>query len=112
MPENWEQFGIGWDTRDRARLHALWDEVLDSGRWSEGGMVDRFEQGWAGWNGCDAVATGSWTGGAMAALDWGGVRGQKGLCPPNTVIGPPPPPPRAGGGPPGGGCNPAGPPRS
>jgi perosamine synthetase len=86
MPENWEQFGIGWDTRDRTRLHALWDEVLDSGRWSEGGMVDRFEQGWAAWNGCDAVATGSWTGGAMAALDWAGVRGEKVLCPSNTFM--------------------------
>ena len=33
------QFAIGFDHRDRARLHSLLDEVLDSERWSEGAMV-------------------------------------------------------------------------
>ena len=30
------RFAIGFDERDRARVHALWDEVFDSQRWSEG----------------------------------------------------------------------------
>jgi dTDP-4-amino-4,6-dideoxygalactose transaminase len=88
MPEPWEQFRIGWDPRDRGRLHALWDEVLDSGRWSEGAMVDRLEGAWAAWagDGAGAVATASWSGGALAALDWAGVRGEKVLCPSNTFM--------------------------
>ena len=47
-----EQFAIGFDQRDRARLHELWDQVLDSHRWTESRMVDRFERLWAagtGW---------------------------------------------------------------
>jgi perosamine synthetase len=86
MPEPWEQFKIGWDPRDRGRLHELWDQVLDSGRWSEAGMVDGLEQAWGAWSGAGAVATASWTGGALAALDWAGVRGEKVLCPSNTFM--------------------------
>ncbi len=86
MGEAWESFGIGWDVRDRARIHALWDEVLDSGRWSEGPMVHGFEAVWSAWNGTDAVALSSWTGGALAALDWAGVRGEKVLVPSNTFM--------------------------
>lgn len=36
-------FAIGFDQRDRPRLHALIDEVLDSQRWSEGDMTERLE---------------------------------------------------------------------
>lgn len=86
MGEAWESFGIGWDVRDRARIHALWDEVLDSGRWSEGPMVHGFEAVWSAWNGTDAVALSSWTGGALAALDWAGVRDEKVLVPSNTFM--------------------------
>jgi dTDP-4-amino-4,6-dideoxygalactose transaminase len=81
-----DQFGIGWDIRDRARLHELWDEVLSSGRWSEGAMTSRFESAWSDWNQAGAVATGSWTGAAMAALTFAGVRGETVLCPSNTFM--------------------------
>ena len=40
------KFTIGFDPRDRARLHELWDEVIDSQRWAEGPMIDRFEAAW------------------------------------------------------------------
>jgi perosamine synthetase len=79
-------FSIGFDPRDRARLHELWDEVIDSGRWAEGQMVERFEAAWAEWNGLPAVALGSWTGGALAALEFAGVRDQVVLCPSNTFM--------------------------
>ncbi len=49
------RFAIGFDQRDRARLHALIDEVLDSNRWSEGGLTARFEAAWREWNGLGAV---------------------------------------------------------
>lgn len=79
-------FAIGFDPRDRARLHALWDEVIDSGQWSHGPMNRRFEEAWAAWNGAGAVALGSWSGAAVAALEFAGVRGEAVLCPSNTFM--------------------------
>jgi perosamine synthetase len=80
------RFSIGFDHRDRARLHALWDSALDSERWSEGPITEAFETAWAGWNGLPAVATSSWTGAALAALEFAGVRGETVLCPSNTFM--------------------------
>jgi dTDP-4-amino-4,6-dideoxygalactose transaminase len=82
-------FAIGFDHRDRVRLHALWDEILDSERWSEGPVVEAFEQAWEAWNTLPAVATSSWTGAALAALEYAGVRGETVLCPSNTFMGTP-----------------------
>jgi perosamine synthetase len=79
-------FAIGFDQRDRARLHALIDEVIDSGRWSEGDMVKRFEAAWTDWNRLPSVAVSSWAGGALAALDFAAVSGETVLCPSNTFM--------------------------
>jgi perosamine synthetase len=79
-------FAIGFDPRDRARLHALWDDVLDSQQWTQGEMVRRFEAAWSRWNGLPAVATSGWAGGALAALTYAGVRGRPVLCPSNTFM--------------------------
>ncbi len=80
------RFAIGFDHRDRARLHALIDEVLDSERWTEATMTERFEAAWEGWNEAPAVASSSWAGGAMAALHFAGVEGGTVLCPSNTFM--------------------------
>jgi perosamine synthetase len=80
------RFSIGFDPRDRARLHALIDEVIDSGHWSEGDMTRRFEAAWSEYHGVAAVATGSWSGGALAALHFAGVQGETVLCPSNTFM--------------------------
>ncbi len=80
------RFAIGFDHRDRARLHALIDEVLDSNRWSEAEMQTRFEAAWEAHNGVPAVACSSWAGGALAALDFAGVAGETVLCPSNTFM--------------------------
>jgi perosamine synthetase len=79
-------FAIGFDHRDRARLHALIDQVLDSERWTEAEMIQRFEASWEEWNGLPAVAVSSWAGGALAALEFAGVRGATVLCPSNTFM--------------------------
>ena len=84
--DDYARFAIGFDPRDRARLHALIDEVLDSGRWSEGELVGRFEAAWEEWNGVPAVAASSWAGGALAALDFAQVQGETVLCPSNTFM--------------------------
>jgi perosamine synthetase len=83
---DYARFAIGFDPRDRARLHALIDEVIDSGHWSEGEMTRRFEAAWEAYNGAAAVATGSWSGGALAALNFAGVQGETVLCPSNTFM--------------------------
>ena len=80
------KFAIGFDHRDRERLHALWDGVLDDNVWSEGRLVKAFEETWSAWNGLPAVATNGWTGAALAALEFFGVRGQTVLCPSNTFM--------------------------
>jgi dTDP-4-amino-4,6-dideoxygalactose transaminase len=80
------RFAIGFDERDRPRLHELIDEVLDSNRWSEAEMGTRFEASWQAWNDLSAVALSSWAGGAMAALHFVGVKGETVLCPSNTFM--------------------------
>jgi len=80
------QFAIGFDRRDLPTLHTLWDEVIESQRWSEGPMTETFEREWADWNELGAVALGGWTGGALAALDFAGVAGTTVLCPSNTFM--------------------------
>src|SRR5919108_2164297 len=82
----WDQFAIGFDQRDRARLHELWDGVLDSHQWTEGALVDRFEAAWGAWNGLRSVAFSTWSGAALTALEFAGVRGETVLCPSNTFM--------------------------
>ncbi|MGH2967031.1 MAG: DegT/DnrJ/EryC1/StrS family aminotransferase [Solirubrobacterales bacterium] len=79
-------FAIGFDHRDRARLHELWDEVLDSQRWTEGELVGQFEGAWETWNALPSAAFSSWSGAAMAALEFCRVRGEAVLCPSNTFM--------------------------
>jgi perosamine synthetase len=81
------KFAIGFDPRDRARFHALIDEVLDSGHWSEGDLTRRFEDAWERHNELPAVALSGWTGGALAALDFAQIgKGDTVLCPSNTFM--------------------------
>jgi dTDP-4-amino-4,6-dideoxygalactose transaminase len=83
---DYARFAIGFDNRDRARFHALVDEVLDSGRWSEATLNERFEEAWTQHNGAQAVAVASWAGGALAALHFAEVENQTVLCPSNTFM--------------------------
>jgi dTDP-4-amino-4,6-dideoxygalactose transaminase len=92
-----DRFAIGFDDRDRVRLHGLWSEVLDSQQWSEGRMTAWFEAAWGAWNRLDAVAFAGWSGAALAALDFAGVGGETVLCPSNTFMATPLAIRRAGG---------------
>jgi dTDP-4-amino-4,6-dideoxygalactose transaminase len=80
------RFAIGFDERDRPRLHALWDEVIASEQWTEGPMTEAFEAAWGAWAGAGAVAFSGWTGAALAALAYAGVKGETVLCPSNTFM--------------------------
>jgi dTDP-4-amino-4,6-dideoxygalactose transaminase len=79
-------FAIGFDRRDVPRLHELWDGVIASERWSEGELTEGFEASWTTHNGVGSVAFGGWTGGALAALHFAGVKGETVLCPSNTFM--------------------------
>jgi dTDP-4-amino-4,6-dideoxygalactose transaminase len=83
---SYARFAIGFDDRDRARFHELIDQVIDSNRWTEATMTERFEAAWAAWNDLPAAAFSSWAGGALAALNFAGVRGETVLCPSNTFM--------------------------
>ena len=83
---DFSQFSIGFDQRDRARLHELWDGVIDSQRWSEGDLTAAFEQAWSDLHSIGSVAFSGWTGAALAALEFAGVRGETVLCPSNTFM--------------------------
>jgi perosamine synthetase len=80
------RFAIGFDHRDRERLHTLIDEVLDSNRWTEADLVARFETAWEAYHAVPSVACSSWAGGALAALHFAGVEGETVLCPSNTFM--------------------------
>ena len=83
---DYSRFAIGFDPRDRARFHALIDEVIDSGHWTEGEMTRRFEAAWQDYHGAESVACSSWAGGALAALHFARVQGETVLCPSNTFM--------------------------
>src|SRR3954453_4939816 len=86
IPADLTRFAIGFDQRDRSRVHALWERIFDSNQWSEGDLTREFESAWARWNCLDPVAFNGWTGAALAALEWAGVRGETVLCPSNTFM--------------------------
>src|SRR3954464_4181713 len=86
MSEAGGPFAIGFDRRDRERLHALWDEAREAERGSAGPLTAAFEAAWSAWNGLGAVAFSGWTGAALAALEYAGVRGETVLCPSNTFM--------------------------
>ena len=90
-------FSVGFDRRDLPRLHEMWDQIVTSERWSEGPFTERFERLWSGWNNLPAVATSSWAGAALAALEFIGVRGETILCPSNTFMATPLAAVKAGG---------------
>jgi perosamine synthetase len=91
------EFAIGFDHRDRARVHSLWDDALDAEVWSGGPLTGRFEKAWTAWTGLPAVAVSSWTGAALAALEYFEVSGRTVLCPSNTFMATPLAIQRAGG---------------
>ena len=81
-----DAFAIGFDQRDRARAHEFWEGIFERQQWSGGPLTEAFEAAWAEWNGLPAVAMSSWTGAALAALNFFEVRDKTVLCPSNTFM--------------------------
>jgi len=79
-------FSIGFDRRDTQALHGMWDQILHSQRWTEGPFTERFETVWANWNQLPSVAMASWSGAALAALQYIDVKDHVVLVPSNTFM--------------------------
>lgn len=80
------KFTIGFEKEDSKKLHSYWDEIIASHQWTEGKFTKLFEEKWAEYNSLCSVSFGSWSGAAMAALEFYNVRGKTVLCPSNTFM--------------------------
>ncbi|MBI5240019.1 MAG: DegT/DnrJ/EryC1/StrS family aminotransferase [Elusimicrobia bacterium] len=80
------RFTIGFDPRDKKALFRYWDEILTTQKWVEGKFTRLFEEKWEAHNGLPSLAFSSWSGAAVAALEYLGVRGKTVLCPSNTFM--------------------------
>lgn len=79
-------FRIGFDRRDIPKALSAWEAILRSERWSEGPYTAQFEAAWQKSHGLESAATSSWSGAALAALNFVDVRGETVLCPSNTFM--------------------------
>lgn len=80
------KFTIGFEKEDTKKLHQMWDEIIETHKWSEGKFTQMFEEKWSAYNNIDAVAFSSWGGAALAALEFFNIKGKTVLCPSNTFM--------------------------
>jgi len=80
------KFTIGFEKEDKKKIFSYFEEIIETQRWSEGKFTQLFEEKWGKWNDSYAVAFGSWTGAALAALEHYNLRGKLILCPSNTFM--------------------------
>ncbi len=80
------KFTIGFEKEDTEKLHEYWDKILETQQWSEGYFTETFEQKWSEYNNAPSVTFGSWTGAALAALEFFNIKGKTVLCPSNTFM--------------------------
>ncbi len=79
-------FSIGFDKRDLPKIHEAFDKIVASNKWTEAFYTELFENKWAEHNNLHSAAFSSWSGAALAALDYYGLKGKKVLCPSNTFM--------------------------
>lgn len=79
-------FSIGFDKRDLPKIHEAFDKIVQSNKWTEGYYTELFENKWAEYNSLDSVAFSSWSGAALAVMEFFGLKGKTVLCPSNTFM--------------------------
>ncbi len=79
-------FSIGFDKRDLPLIHEAFDKIVSSNKWTESYYTELFENKWAEFNKLDSVAFSSWSGAALAAMEFYGLKGKTVLCPSNTFM--------------------------
>lgn len=80
------RFNIGFEEKEVKKLHAYWDEIIVTKKWSEGKFVQMFEEKWEKYNQLYSVAFASWTGAALATLEFFNIKEKTILCPANTFM--------------------------
>lgn len=79
-------FSIGFDKRDLPLVHEAFDKIVSSNKWTEGYYTELFENKWSENNKLLSVAFSSWSGAALAAMEFYGLKGKTVLCPSNTFM--------------------------
>lgn len=79
-------FSIGFDKRDLPKIHEAFDKIVSSNKWTESYYTELFENKWAEYNSLASVSFSSWSGAAMAAMEFYNLRGKTVLCPSNTFM--------------------------
>lgn len=80
------KFTIGFEKEDIKKLYTSWDEIIAAQQWSEGKFTRMFEEKWSEHNQLEGVAFSSWSGAALAALEFFKIKGKTVLCPSNTFM--------------------------
>ena len=80
------QFSIGFDKRDLPKIHEAFDKIIASNKWTEGYYTELFENKWAEINKLLSVSFSSWSGAALAAIEFYKLSGKTVLCPSNTFM--------------------------
>lgn len=80
------KFTIGFEKKDKEKLHKYWDEIIENQQWSEGKFTKTFEEKWSEYNQLHSVAYSTWSGAALATLEFFDVKGKTVLCPSNTFM--------------------------
>ena len=80
------KFTIGFEKEDTRKLHAMWDEIIATQKWTEGRFTAMFEEKWSAYNNLESVSFSGWGGAALAALEYYNVKGKVVLCPSNTFM--------------------------
>lgn len=77
---------MSFDKRDIPTLHEYWDQIIQSGKWTEGKFTQLFEEKWGAHNGLGSVAFSSWAGAAAAVMEYHSIKNSLVLVPSNTFM--------------------------
>ena len=80
------KFTIGFEREDTKKLQTLWDEIIESNKWTESKFTQMFEEKWSAYNDTLSASFSGWGGAALAALEFFNVKNKIVLCPSNTFM--------------------------
>lgn len=80
------KFSIGFSKKDIPQLHSFFDKIIESGKWTEGYFTETFEEKWSEHNELGSVSFSSWSGAALAVMNYFDLKGKTVFCPANTFM--------------------------
>ena len=80
------KFAIGFEKEDTRKLHGYWDDIIQNQQWTEGKFTEIFEERWSEYNQLNSVSFSTWSGAALAVLEFFNVKEKTVLCPSNTFM--------------------------